>query len=382
MDKICFVVNGYPTKDDPVYAFIRPVVEQMTDKGISCTVIATQSVTNSISSKKKLRPTMWVDHTTKKNKITVYQPKFMSFSNLKINGEKLSSLNRDKAVRSILKQLSFKPDVIYCHFWDCLVPVCGYAEKENIPVIVVSGESKIEILDNYKKEKVVSCLKYVKGVIFVSSKNKEESLELKLINSNSNTVILPNGYNEKDFHVISKMVVRNELGLNKDDVIAIFVGDNSNRKGSERVVAAAERVPGLKLILVGAGENIPESSNILFKGKVPHKELATYLCASDFFVLPTLAEGCCNAIIEAMACGLPIVSSNLSFNDDILDDTCSLRINPNSVDEIAGALKQMHSSVELREKLSKGSLEKASDLKIEKRVERMISFIDKAMKEE
>ena len=43
---VCFIVNGYPTKDDPVYAFIKPIVNTMADMDIECTVIAPQSISN------------------------------------------------------------------------------------------------------------------------------------------------------------------------------------------------------------------------------------------------------------------------------------------------------------------------------------------------
>ena len=73
------------------------------------------------------------------------------------------------------------------------------------------------------------------------------------------------------------------------------------------------------------------------------------------FCLPTLNEGCSNAIVEAIACGLPIISSNLPFNDDILDSSNALLVNPESVDDIASAIKQLMDNSDLRQKLAEGS---------------------------
>ena len=82
-----------------------------------------------------------------------------------------------------------------------------------------------------------------------------------------------------------------------------------------------------------------------------------------------------NSIVEAMSCGLPIISSNLPFNYDILDDSNSILINPESIDEIAKAINKLYRDNNLRENLSKASLMKAKELTIQKRVSKIITFI-------
>ena len=85
----------------------------------------------------------------------------------------------------------------------------------------------------------------------------------------------------------------------------------------------------------------PDCEGILFKGKLPHEEIPLYLNTADVFVLPSLAEGCSNSIVEAMACGLPVISSDLSFNYDILNADNSILVNPNDVGEISAAIKKL-----------------------------------------
>ena len=114
---------------------------------------------------------------------------------------------------------------------------------------------------------------------------------------------------------------------------------------------------------------------------MPHREISKYLNAADVFVLPTLHEGCCNAIIEAMACGLPIISSNKSFNWDILDESNSLLIDPLNENEIFEAIKTLKVNKNQRMKLSQGALNKAKSLRIEERAKNILCFMEQKINE-
>lgn len=253
-----------------------------------------------------------------------------------------------------------------------------YGVKKKIPSVVVSGESRIDVQEKYPQSIISTAKKGIDGVIFVSSKNKNESIDLGLLDSETMlNDIIPNGYNPKDFYCIDKNEARQKIGIQTGDSIAIFVGTFGHRKGSDRVIAAAKQVSGLKLILIGDGTPPQEDENIVFKGRLPHEQLVYYLNAADFFVLPTLAEGCCNAIIEALACGLPVISSDLSFNYDVLDETCSLMIDPLSINQLANSMREMATNTEMRKKMSNAALEKARKLTIDKRVQRIQVFLQR-----
>lgn len=376
--KICFITNGYPTKEDPSYAFIRPVVESLADMGMECSVIAPQSVTGSFFRGRKSRPYMWKDITKGGNRIQIYQPRCFTVSNMKLFGHPLSTLLKDLAIQKCFKRNKIVADVLYGHFWDCGISAAKLAEKNAINnVVVASGESEIRAFRYYKKQTIEKYLSFIKGVICVSTKNLDESRNAGLLIHNPKTIVLPNAIDEERFYKDSKSNAREKLGFGQEEVIAVFVGAFIERKGVMRVVEAVEQVDGLKLILIGNGEQNPMSDKILFSGRVPHGEIVTYLNAADMFVLPTLAEGCCNAIVEALACGLPVVSSNLSFNDDILTDENSIRINPNNIDAIAEAMKKLKNNPAIRESMAQAALETAKNLTIQKRAENILAFIDK-----
>ena len=373
---VCFIVNGYPTKDDPVYAFIKPIVNTMADMDIECTVIAPQSISNSIKNKKKIRPQRWIDKTECGNTVTILQPRYLSLSGLRINGINLSILNRDRAINNTFYKEKINPDVVYAHFWDCGIAAAKMINEKDIPIFVVSGESRIRVFDYYKKQTIDRCINKISGLICVSSKNLDESKSINLTKPHIPSIILPNAVNENEFYCTDKAKARAVLGLDENERIAIFVGSFNDRKGSLRVIEAVEAVEGLKLIMIGSGDKIRNSERIIYSGLVPHESIVTYLNAADVFVLPTLAEGCCNAIVEALACGLPVVSSNRSFNDDLLNASNSIRIDPNNINEITSALSHIVHNDAVKQSLSNGAKETGKELSIRKRTKKIINFIE------
>ena len=127
---------------------------------------------------------------------------------------------------------------------------------------------------------------------------------------------------------------------------------------------------------MGVGDERPNCKNILHCGRVNNAELCDYLNAADVFVLPTQAEGCSNAIVEAVASGLPVISSDLPFNYDILDETCSILIDPNDEDAIASAIRKIKDDKQLRKRLEEGTKLKAESLSLEVRVDKIQRFIN------
>ena len=376
MKNICFIVNGYPTKDDPIYAFIRPIVLSIADLGYNCTVIAPQSITNAIKNKKKLRDYQWIDMSDNGRKIRIYQPKYVSLSNFRAINNNLSIILRDKAILNTFNKEKIQADVIYAHFWDCGIVAATISKEHNIPVFVATGESKIRVFDYYSSEKVFEAINRIKGVIAVSTKNLTESIKLGLIDKDkTKSIVLPNGFNERVFYKLLKERARKKLNFDLNDKIGIFVGSFNERKGIKRVLSASKDIDNLKLILIGAGEKISVNSNVLFQGTVPHDELVYYLNAADFFILPTLAEGCCNAIIEAMACGLPIISSNLPFNDDILNQNNSILIDPLNITEIRFSINKLLENPSFLLKLGESSLFMSRNLTITQRARNIVEFM-------
>lgn len=366
---ILLVTPDYPYKEQYVYTFVKNLCDEFVKQGCAVTVLCPQSKTSSIKHKRALRPVEW-SYMLNGSEVKVYQPYRISAPHRFHN---INNFLTRLCLKSFFKKYPLTADVCYSHFWNSAYSVLPYVQRRNIPLFVASGESEISFLfkTSFGKTKL---REYVKGVVCVSGKNRDESVALGLTTKDKCEVI-PNAVNGELFHKRNREICRNQLGMSQDCFIVAFVGWFIERKGPLRVAAALNKVGGVKSFFIGKGDQDPQCEGILYKGSLQHEEIPLYLGAADVFVLPTQHEGCCNAVVEAMACGLPIISSNLSFNWDVLDESNSIMIDPNNVDEIASAIKKLRDNKELREQLAEGALKKAESLTIEKRANAIIDFI-------
>lgn len=381
IERICFIASTYPTKEHPAYTFLDQLVCQFADMGIQCTVIAPHSPLKDRLKNDNYYPAEhWIRTTKGGANIDVYCPKMpfaLGRNVFHINFFKIYRRLFLNAVKKAYNKYKINADVIYAHF---IVPsglvAADLAAEYHKPYFIAYGESSFDSVRNsVPLEFVQQKLAAISGAIAVSKKNQDELIANHVV-TRENVSVFPNAIDVEVFHRMDKKIIRKELGISDSCFIVAFVGHFIHRKGPLRLAAAIKGLKGINSFFIGAGEEQPDCDGILFSGKLPHEKIARYLNAADVFVLPTLAEGCCNAIVEAMACGLPVISSNLPFNDDILDETNSIRIDPSSVDEIRSAIQLLYENRGFREKLAAGALERASMLRIETRAENILKYME------
>lgn len=370
--KILIVSPGYPDRFRTSYPFVKQLVDAFSRQGNDCFVISPYSITkNRRFYKKKERD----------GDVLVYRPNYISFSSLRIGHVPVSTILRRIAVRRAYRWLPVKPDIIYCHFWICAMEGYSLALNNGIPLFVASGESTItsfinpsRVSDRFRNT--------IRGVICVSTKNKEESIGLGLT-TEEKCLVKPNAVNHNLFLRKDRTECRERLGFPQNAFIVCFVGAFIERKGVRRVAKAITHLNDSSVysIFIGSGDQTPDCNNILFKGRLCHDLIPDYLSASDVFVLPTLREGCCNAIVEAMACGLPVISSDRPFNKDILNASNSILIDPTSIEALSDAIEYLRDNPNSRMAMAGAALNTAKELTIDKRASDIIGFIKSKMNE-
>ena len=365
---------SFPTSKTIDFVFVDQLCRAFADLGHKVTVIAPQSLTKCYIRHIPIAKKHSVFRTAKGNEIELYRPYYISFGN---SGVKLFGNSYENAVKCAFCKIKQKPDVCYGHFWKSIFSLYPLAKANNIPLFGASGEENVGYYvhetDEFKKE----VLNYVSGVVSVSTKNQKECFDLNLVDSNK-SVVIPNAIDQTLFRKIDKEQCRKEFGIADDDFVVAFVGQFVPRKGTLRLNEALKKVgdPKIKAVFIGSGSEDPDYDGIIHKGRVAHDEIPKWLNAADVFVLPTENEGCCNAIIEAMACGLPIISTSAPFNYDILNEGNSIMVDCHDINVIAQAIVKLRDNNDLRKQLAEGVLITTSTLSIDKRAQRIVDFIE------
>ena len=375
MDKslktLTVVCERYPTEREPVFTFVDDLACALARLGVQITVVSPQSLTRVALRGGHLSPRRWMRKVPDGASFPVLQPYYLSFGSF-LSG--LGQKNYRRAVKRALKKLP-APDAVYAHFWTSGVPA-AQAAPGGRKVFVGCGESTVRAGLAADVKKISGALG---GVISVSGKNKEDCVRLYGLEPKA-IEVFPNGVDETLFkRRDDRAALRRALSLTDDDFAVAFVGWFDERKGVKRVEAALRGLPGVRVIYIGHGDQQPEGDNIAFCGRAPHEDIPRYLNAADAFVLPTRAEGCCNAIVEAMACGLPIISSTGAFNDDLLREDHAIRVDPDDVPAIRDAVLALQGDPGRTRAMGEAALRFAEGLTVAGRARRIKEFIEERM---
>ncbi len=379
--EIVFIASNYRTEKSQVHVFLDNVVRILADRGVKCNVIAPQSWISCLRRPEKARELVSVRKTEQGNEYTVYSPRFTLYPPKRVGGVSLADFSKRsfyKAASRIYKKFGLNADVVYAHFLQAGSSAVMLADEIGVPCFIANGEADtIGETANLSRALVKRTLNRVAGIISVSTANKNEILELSGDESIlEKTRVLVNAVDAERFHKKDKASCREKLGFPKDAFIVGYTGSFIHRKGTRRLSNALSRFDDVYSVFIGVGDEGPTCDRVLYQGRVNNAEIGDYLNAVDVFALPTLAEGCCNAIVEAIACGVPVVSSDRPFNYDVLDESNSILIDPLDENAIYEAIKRLKEDSALRERLAAGALEKAKGLSLTARVDKIQSFIE------
>lgn len=252
-----------------------------------------------------------------------------------------------RACRHLKSAFNFQ--VIDTHFeWPDGVGAFHAARRLRVPfVCTLRGKLVSQVRNPRRREKIAEMLRGADALIAVSASLAR--LAREVARTDLHICVIPNGVDSTRFHRIDEgqghdapaPSLRKTLGWPASARIAVSVGHLQELKGFHRLVAiwpAVRRQLGdARLVLVGgpAGEpgyeqrlnrqivSLGLAEFVTLQGPLPQARIARMHNAADLFVLASRSEGWCNAIAEALACGCPVVATDVGGNREIIsDDRC------------------------------------------------------------
>ncbi len=178
---------------------------------------------------------------------------------------------------------------------------------------------------------------------------------------------------------------RKELGLPEDKPIILFPGLLSYRKGIDIVYQCASLLPDVIFVLMGAPNpepRIPNPDNCILVGPRPHSEIPRWLNAADIFFLPSRSEGTPVSLLEALACGVPAITSAVGGIPDVIrNGKNGWMIELDNIDLIVSKITELIESREKREfmgKKARESIKRFDQRKITDRIKKVYLLTTKS----
>ncbi len=206
-----------------------------------------------------------------------------------------------------------------------------------IPVCITLRGTEVPLArDRRRRRRMIAALGHATRIFAVSESLKRHAIDMGI--DSQKIVVVTNGVDTLKFHRIEQAAARRSLGLRGEGPVLVSVGALVERKGFHRVLECLpelrRRFPGLRYLIVGGpgpeGDWSAELQRLVddlglrdcvaFLGSIAPEALKVPLSASDLFVLATRNEGWANVLLEAMACGLPVVATDVGGNAEVVSD--------------------------------------------------------------
>ncbi|HKZ34322.1 MAG TPA: glycosyltransferase family 1 protein, partial [Patescibacteria group bacterium] len=200
------------------------------------------------------------------------------------------------------------------------------------------------------------------------------------------------GYRKDYFKHLGKSMVENDLKkLKVTPPFLLFVGTIQPRKNVMRLIQAFSKLasdyPSLSLCLVGKKGWLSDdvyalptqlglSDRVKFLGHVKEEDLVALYNGAELLVFPSLFEGFGLPVVEAFACGLPVVTSSTSSLPEVGGDAC-VYVEPTSIEEIEGAIRRVLSNTMLRDELIRKGLKQAGTFSWEKAAKETLTVLER-----
>lgn len=296
-----------------------------------------------------------------KSGITIYHPRYLVIPKL---GMLLTPYFLARAARKCIRNIiraGYDFDVFDAHyFYPDGIAAARLGEYFSKPVVITARGSDINLIGQLDapRKKIIDAAKSVAALVTVSSALKEKMADLGV--DRNKITVLRNGVDLEKFHPSpERQEFRKNLGVS--GTVLVSVGNLIEPKGHHLIIEALQKLPDTFLIIIGKGPQemalknlvlkLQLKKHVIFIQHVYQNELYKYYSAADILVLASSREGWPNVLLEAMACGTPVVSINVGGVPEIIQKPeAGLFIQERSSDSIVKGIKKLCETMPTRAK--------------------------------
>lgn len=238
-----------------------------------------------------------------------------------------------KFVKPVIRRMineGYDFDLIDAHYFYpdgvAAVMLGRYFQK---PVVITARGSDITLIPEHTlpRKMIQWAAKHAAGIITVCNALKTELVKLGV--NEEKITSLRNGVDLKRFQPIDREAMREELKLKKYSLLSC--GYLIPRKGHDIIISALPLIKDVQLFIAGTGpeknklealaNDLNVRDRVTFLGVLPQETLKKYYGAVDALVLASSREGWANVLLESMACGTPVVASNVWGTPEVVAST-------------------------------------------------------------
>lgn len=256
-----------------------------------------------------------------RNGIEIDHPRYLLLPKIGMNSAPYALARAGlKAARKLIAE-GYDFDLIDAHyFYPDGVAATMIGKALNKPVVITARGTDINLIPQYPKPKrmILQAAKDCAAMITVCTALKDAIVGLG--GTAQKITALRNGVDLQLFQPEDKAQSRAAFGM-RDEFAIASVGHLIERKGHHLVIEALAQIPDAALFIAGAGdeesrlralaEQLGVTRRVHFLGAMPQEKLRTLYSAVDCLVLASSREGWANVLLEAMACGTPVVATNV-----------------------------------------------------------------------
>lgn len=211
-------------------------------------------------------------------------------------------------------------DLIDAHyFYPDGVAAAMIGRDLGLPVVITARGTDVNLIGDFAlpRRQLLWAARQAAAMITVCEALRTRLIELGADPARIRT--LRNGVDLARFAPRDRIAARARYGV--DGTVLLSVGHLIERKGHDLVIEAAARLPGVRLLIAGEGpertalaalaQRLGIAERVRLLGQLPNEQLPDLYSAADVLVLASSREGWANVLLEAMACGTPVVASNV-----------------------------------------------------------------------